>query len=520
MPSTRDADVSRRLPGQVVTAIALIFLALLAWRITNYVTDERADYDPALYAAAGYHLLHGETLYTDFWDHKQPGIYVLNALAMAAGGASFDSIRILEKVFAVLTGWLFAAVLWRAYGSAFVALAGAFFGLFHVFAGPAFPDGNMTEQYAIVFVLGGILSLLWMPGSADSSSRSRLLAGIAGMCFSLATHIKEPFVLSSLPWFAFLLWQVRDSRRSMLLHGAAFVAGALIPFLVMLAYLIYSQSFMDWVDVFIYGLRYSELQATDESLFQEIRGGFSAARENMLAVLVTGVMLFSFGVLSLGSRGFQRSLRWIPLFALLALGMAFFGANASGRAYRHYFIQMSPSFILLLSAGLAFLLHLLRKQEMPWPRVLLGGFVVLSLVLWDTLALQEFAAKLREPFHSRQPGPIARYIRERSEPDERIWAANGSIAWIYLESQRLSATRYYGMFDHHFLGTWKSTEQEKRDRLLRDLQEAKPPFVVLDLKYIPRDERVIDWIYDHYQRAPVLEEGGSVVLYERLDTEG
>src|SRR5262249_16933348 len=142
-------------------------------------------------------------LYRDMMEAKPPMIYVLNALALDIGDGTFWSIRILERVFAVagvLLGYVLVLALLE---SRPLAVLSALAFSFYAYSDGVLEEGNVTEEYAVVFALAGMLCAV--RAARRETPFSKPFAALAGLCFSCAVLTKEPFLFSSLPWFIWLL---------------------------------------------------------------------------------------------------------------------------------------------------------------------------------------------------------------------------------------------------------------------------------------------------------------------------
>jgi len=192
----------------LLTALLLLAVAFLAARSLNYLSTVRPGPDAGVYSAIGMQLLDGKALYRDTMDAKPPVIYLLNAAGLALGDRTFHSIRGMERVFAVIAaGLVFFIVLTIFRSRSLATLAAAGYAI-TAYSDIVFEEGNVTEEYANVFVLGGILCIA-LAVTHGSRWTAWLTAG-SGCLFACAVFTKEPFLFSSVAWFVLIAAAPRD----------------------------------------------------------------------------------------------------------------------------------------------------------------------------------------------------------------------------------------------------------------------------------------------------------------------
>lgn len=109
--------------------IFILFLVAVLMLPSNPV-ENLPGQDNGVFLYAGQRLLAGDTPYVDFWDHKGPLIFYVNALGLLLGAGSRWGVWLLEYVFL-----FFAAVglyeisrlqKWNTVSSSLVLLLGIF----------------------------------------------------------------------------------------------------------------------------------------------------------------------------------------------------------------------------------------------------------------------------------------------------------------------------------------------------------------------------------------------------------
>ena len=84
-------------------AACLAALVLVSGLAKLRTFDEPLERDLATYATIADGLLHGGTLYSEYWDHKPPAIHMAYALAILVAGPGETSIYILWLACTIVT---------------------------------------------------------------------------------------------------------------------------------------------------------------------------------------------------------------------------------------------------------------------------------------------------------------------------------------------------------------------------------------------------------------------------------
>jgi 4-amino-4-deoxy-L-arabinose transferase-like glycosyltransferase len=259
----------RPTPLRIVGVLLLtIGLGWVGANSIDYVTWFRPGPDAGEYASGAMMLAEGRVLYRDVMEVKPPVIYALNAFSFFVGGESFHSIRLLERGFAIAAVVLVFALVLTIFERVVVAALAAIGYSFLAYSTDVLEGGNVTEEYASVFILAGALCAVH--AVRRSNPPSAWLSALAGALFACAALTKEPFVVSSFPWLAWLVLAPRAEHGSARGRGAVFIAGALVPALACLAYLVSNDAFLSWIDKTSASFNY--VSAKEDSSFSESLG--------------------------------------------------------------------------------------------------------------------------------------------------------------------------------------------------------------------------------------------------------
>ena len=181
--------------------LALLVLVLLLRTPSFFISV--FNWDESSYFLIAKDMLQGKMLYVDLWDHKPPGIYVLNALGQMVFGHSILSIRLLACIAAVSTSfllYLMAKTLFKR-DDRLSALAGVLYAIFSLLNGGY---GSNTEIIFTPFVVLGFYLLVSYTNGLDGSGANKIKLFAGGLSFGMALQINAVNVFVFLAALGFL----------------------------------------------------------------------------------------------------------------------------------------------------------------------------------------------------------------------------------------------------------------------------------------------------------------------------
>ncbi len=323
--------------------------------------------DEGIYLTLGQAINRGSVLYKDIIDHKTPVIYHLATVG------SQHNFRILLLGMMIAASTAFFWILRQLTKKPLISLLGAI--AFSVITALPWYEGLIPngELFVMSFVLVGLAIALshrdflaLVRGAAPSSKmRSSWMLVIAGMLFSLGILTKVPAVFDVAAAFFLgvlvianqvLPWSKREDhwRKSfvtVLKTWSWLLLGIVIPILLSIAYFALRGALQEYFDYgLLYNFRYSGSWSPDHLGEQWLWLTNLGVKAGLTAITLLGLTL-------LGSR-VSLTLRWSFGWVLLAL----FASLISNRPYPHYFLQILPAFIILITLGAGELLQWYRSR--------------------------------------------------------------------------------------------------------------------------------------------------------------
>ena len=520
---------------RATTLLLAMCCALFAMTLAYLATRGPVKVDSGIFASSGWHLLNGKALYREVWDSKPPGIFFLNALALAVGGREIESVRTMEMLFGGAAALLVFRIVLVALASRAVAVVTALLFAVQFYSGKVFEGGNLTEEYATVFALAGVLGAV---ESVHREGKGKLIAcAFAAFPFGLAALTKEPFALSALPWFAYsLLARPADGEpRRTTARATIWVAAGLLPIVLVLGLLASQGAAAYWWDSITYHLPTTAWVADassgevygepSSSLFERLTSNAWPAWNNVLFRIPLTTVAAVCGLIALTSRDFLRRTRYFPLVVVLMFALDYVGTLISPRQYGHYYMQLVGSFVLFAACGGAAVLERLNGLRSRLPSVstklrLIAGLLLVAIAAFG-IVREDIVGRLQSKLsHARRKShsAIAYSVAELARPGDQLWATAGNNSRYYLETGLLSPTRFLFVYDHVFVDTWLDSGTDKLAQLRSDLDERTPRFVVVSdgATLFLEQTDLLDWIRSNYELAEASDPDENARGYRSL----
>lgn len=508
-----------RLIRLIEAALILLLLAVLVSMplVSSNPLHALPPRDSGMFLYAGQQVLQGKVPYLDFWDHKGPLIFYINALGLWLGNGLRWGVWLLEWLFLFGSALLGYLALKKFFGKGAALLGTAVW----VFTLPgALQGGNLTEEYSLFFTF---LSL-YLFSRHVHRPRAIHLVGI-GLCLA-ANLLLRPnnaafTTVLILGLLAAPLFQHSYAQFGQRIGWIA--AGLIIGLAPFVLYFLATGACGDLISAY---LTYN---------FSVSLGGERALVANLIfitnslgvsALILLGSAL-AVGFRLLRSRRKPLAEQYLTLWIILLAGIStelllfFFSRNIFG----HYLMTWLP-YLAALAASLYALLNpeRLLPKAVHKPAFQWAALAVISLAVGclGKTPLGQLFDDLRTLLFNRSQGvemvsAHAELLRAGTTPQDAvlIWGAYPGLNFL---SRRAAPTRYayqYPLFTPGYATT------AMLEQFLTDLKQ-NPPALILDT-YNPRippinparreewlqshtlDDLpplapyVVDWISEHYR---------------------
>jgi 4-amino-4-deoxy-L-arabinose transferase-like glycosyltransferase len=431
----KDLGAPRFPPRPTAHWVALI--VLFAWvailRLPSFLSDHLGN-DEGLYLTIATRLLAGDWLYTDIWDNKPPGIYLIYALAVTLFGRSQCAVNLIS----LLAIWATAAVL-LSMGARGLPRRTA---TIAAFALPCFMLdleglGANAENFYILFDAVSAAFILKYAESAASSSSALRVALLVGLSQGIAFQIKflTLFETAGLALvLATLVIRKGAPIRDVMVAAIGGIGAFALPTLLMFALFAGGGHLGDAVfALFVVPRLYVQ------SPFGLSKGWMTVAY--LVRRLSYFAPLFLAAALAIVLAALRRSHRaiWSDAVAWLIAAWligAILNALSTGLFSYHYFLAVAPAAALLGGWAADRLLDRVTFKELPAVAVAL---LCLAAVPVISMIRKETALLVRPPDLSN--AMLAAEIRRYASPGSLIFATDQSPI-VYALSDTVPATRF------------------------------------------------------------------------------
>jgi hypothetical protein len=299
--------------NKIYKLFLFLFTLLVLLKGLNFGVPSR---DSGAFLYAGREILLGKTAYLDFWDHKSPLIYFINAAAVVIGQHQLWGLWFIETVCLFLAFLFLFEVLSQNFNKLVAIFTIIICGLSLT---PLLEGGNRVEEYGLFFQALALFLFY--------KNKNKFFLGV--VCFCL--FLLKPNMVAFLPSVLIILFFQKQLKKSIdVIFGFVFSL-----FLVFISFAI-KKALPDLFDqVFYFNFLYSA------STFSQ-----------KFASLFFGIKLL-FPLLFLSFIGFclSKKTKNIILLSGVWLIMEILFSSISGRSYRHYYLTwIIPSSVLIASA--------------------------------------------------------------------------------------------------------------------------------------------------------------------------
>lgn len=502
-------------PAQtVIITLSILIIAWLGFNTHNFYSHQRAYTDAGVFQTVAQHMAAGKTLYAEIWDHKPPIIYFINLIPIYFGDASLQTVRTMQTYFDLLGIFAFYFISLLLSKRPLFALLTTIGFHYFFFVPEMYQGGNLTEEYATVFVLFGILFLLTKQLLPESFTNYFCL--LAGIFFTLAAFTKEPFAASAIPWLLYLGLEPKQSWRQRGISLLFFIAGCISITILITSYFLINGNLENWLQVIAYNRAYVEYSQTIASVNQEpfLITAYQRFVQYYLPQGWVWISVFLVGCVSIFYLPHTKKLRMLPLIFLLQFILEQFASNLSRFSIGHYYLQYTASFCLLCLCGLCFLTHLFSKYK--YTEYALAALFVVILVTVDQKPLSLYRLRMNTPYRPAEIGILSKTLNEIKKEDDTLWTNLGTYSKYYAETNMQSPCPYIYTYEHLFIDSGGTTAQQKRDALTACLQENPPAYMILSDQAFEDLQKVklialSEWIKQNYTPNYDVTENGTII---------
>jgi hypothetical protein len=430
--------------------LGLIILILLP---SSPIISKVPGQDSGVFLYAGQSILHGNIPYRDFWDHKGPIIYFINALGLLISEHTLWGQWIVRVILLTIAFNVIYSLVKKPYG----CIPAAFSTSLAIIVSPILFGGfDSTEEYTL---LPQALALYFI-NKTDVKKLDLFMIGVmTGICFLLRPNL----IGIGIAIVVYLFYEGFKNRNlvSSCKKSLMILIGFAIVILLAIFYLHYNGALQNfWEQVFVYNMEYS--RGSGVSIYERIKVFLRGLRTlNALGLLV----LCSWTCVVFSQRLVVKK---ILILATIAFAIEAVLSSVSGRTYNHYFITWLLSSVIL-AAG--FIESFLKDRR---SLIKAKCIMILSIVLAIILSINYQQKVVRETIQDTGALAISQQVKAMTSPDDYVlsWGPSGTLNFL---SERKAPTKYFYQLPFYSVGV-------DSDKMIReffaDIKKNKPAIIV------------------------------------------
>ncbi len=477
--------------------LALIILFVVFVRVR--LLEVPLERDEGEYAYMGQLILQGIPPYSEAYNMKLPGTYLMYALMMSLFGQTVRAIHIGSMIVNCATILLVYLLGKKIVGDFAGIISGATYAILSLSYSVLGFAAHATN-FVVLPAIGGALLLL------DASGKEKTpLHFFSGVLFGISFIMKQPGIFFFLFGATYIIYRHFSSRSAHLFPKLiALFLGAALPLIIVMLWLYASGVFPRfWFWTVVYAARYgSQVSPSD---------AFSIFIQNFAFVAGSFFLIWTLSACGLAAIFFHRRLNADRSFVLLLALFSFFSICPGFYFREHYFVTLLPAASLLTGIFIDFLgrgglstLPRLMFIKPPWSKLTASAIFIAAalagIIGQERYLFKDSPARISRTVYGSDPFlesvKIARFIEERSSPSDRV-AVFGSEPQIFFYAKRRSATGYlymYSLMENH---DYSSTMQEE---FISQVESSKPKFIIevhVPTSWMRRQEsksRIFDWM--------------------------
>ena len=440
--------------------------------------------DESIYLLMARSLTEGKPPYTEFFDNKPIGIYVLFALALIIFGKSVLSIRIAAWIAVSITSYLlyYLGKLISENDNKVGLLAGTFYSVLTLGSGGISSD---TEIFFAPFVVSAfylIFSRIVNQNKTINQSYLRLF--ISGLLIGFGLQIKQVVLFEFIALIILvgltLYFQYKHSLTFLLKEVSKCYSvlgfGFILPFIITIIYYWQNGHFTDFLYA-NFSANLARIGGQEWSISNFAIGFLIQIKTNLLL----WICLFSTPFYCLSSQNNTPEERRNITYLIIWFSMAFLGVFAPKSFYVHYFLQILPSLCLLSSYIIIKTIWAAREIGIT-RRFLILAFILLTPLF--TIVYPFLKVGIKSVYFryvkgienwGDDPAIIAEYLKDRAKPEEYIYVVDYLSIMYFLVPAKIPTKYAYPPFLHSSLANVAGSNPAQE---LRSIFSKRPIYVI------------------------------------------
>lgn len=467
----------------LIFLVFVVLFMLLLSASTSPLYKDFCDGDSSIFMLIGKGINSGKELYKDYFDHKGPLLFYLNALGLKLTGTK-SGVFIIQCIFL----WVTSIFMYKTARIFTKTTRAVICTLISVAAfGATISDGNFSEDYCMLFCMIPIyLSVRYFAKAPDMPHPFRYMY-IYGICFALCafTRINNGLIICGIVLTAVVTDFINDHIKESLKNIMCFLLGILTVTVPICLFFIVKGTFSDMIfSTFTFNFMYAS------------NGSDSKTASDIMALILWILPVISMVVVSsifakrLGPR-VASLISTMSVFALIPIILGF--------GYTHYYTTLIP-LIPIYTAMFFFL----AGNRINFPAIMLCVIMVFTMYNYISGVSYNTAHYLQKLYKQQKPNEysdvysdiyysaksLSSYIPE--EERDSVFGYNVSSAW-FLTADIMPCYRLFTLQE-----SWATNYPEFGRAINEMMIETPPKWVIIHNIDIIQSRQLLNIIKDNY----------------------
>jgi hypothetical protein len=451
---------------KVLIGFGLVFIALFVCMLSplHPLSGDVPNTDSSVFLTIAQGILHGKLPYVDFFDHKGPLLYFIDALGLAIGG--FDGVWLLEFLFMIVSVF-FAYKTARFFGGKLSAFLGTAFTF--VVATEFFQEGNLSEEYGMPFIF--ISLYIFTKYYFTRIEFSTIHVAVLGACLVCTLLLKPTLFAVWVAFCAVIFFRKISQQEYKILfrHILFFFIGLFIVLIPVLLYLKSTGSYDAFIQQYwFFNITYSSAIAGEGGLYYLLKVFFLnfnwAFNKSILPAVIGLIWLFK--------KPYNIQYDFYIAYILSIFFSCYLVAH--GYNYLHYCMSLVPLFVPVLTFCLVWFFkwfpsakHSCVKYGVP---ILIVCIFFNKLIFTSVLLIQRNIRGNERNYYLQ----LGQFIDTQTTSNELITVLNNNCE-VYLFANRNSVSKY--IYQTSIAGI----DSRIADEYISDVFHGKPTLIIMPL---------------------------------------
>lgn len=450
----------------------------------------------------GFALTKGLTMYVDFFDHKGPLMFVINALGIIIGG--MKGVWILDYISVFIFFFMtYKSIKLFSNNFSFVISA-----IIMTLMLPYYLNvGNYTESFSLGFLSIGLYFLLkYFYKEQSLKTFDTIIIGASFMCVLLLRPNMVGLWAVFCPMIFFDILHKKEYKRAFKIF-ISFVLGAFLVFLPFIIYFCMHNAWSDFIYTYI----------TVNFLYINNQNSLISSAVTFLKNPITILVIMSIISLIINKNKNMIKNRWFYLITLILVTLlTFYTVILSGYTFPHYAVILAPICMVWLGHLLDFVstgINKYKESKQHW----VLGILVISLLLvfcYENNAfnyLKTIDYVWLNKIGRLEMDVVKDYLDNNSNKDDKI-IVSGNSPEFYIYSGHLANTKYFYQGYPFFMNDDRFMKE-----FLKDVSSKNTKFFIscrLDfLEFYPDKEKLEKILNEQFKKDLVYDQ---IAIYKRI----